>query len=254
MTVAQGTRYITRSLDHHYTFDGVTYPGVTGILAVLDKSGPLMAWASRMTAEAAVGMAETLPLLIQQTGQEGAVKALTARSAWKNEEAKQLGTEVHAIADLIASGGTIPPMSETALARVDGYERWLRSSGWRIRSSEGMIVNPVKGYGGTLDLLAYGPDGQTVLADIKTGNVAYRGKVYDSILLQLAAYGGAEWLDIGDGALYAMPEVDRYAVIHVTAEGTEELPVHIGQAERDAFHAALKLSAWRDSLKGTRHG
>ena len=32
---------ITRSLDHRYTYDGQTYPGVTGILKILDKSGPL---------------------------------------------------------------------------------------------------------------------------------------------------------------------------------------------------------------------
>ena len=33
---------ITRSADHRYTYEGTVYPGVTSILGVLDKSGPLM--------------------------------------------------------------------------------------------------------------------------------------------------------------------------------------------------------------------
>lgn len=248
--IAAPPRFITRSADHHYTFDGVTYPGVTGILSVLDKSGPLMHWASKMTAEAAIDLGGTLPQLVETVGREGAIKALMERRTTKNEDAKQLGTDVHAIADLIATGGTPPAMTPVVMARVDGYEKWLRASGWQIRCSEGMIVNPVAGYGGTLDLLAYDREGNTVLADIKTGKVDYRGKLYDTILLQLAAYAGGQWLDMGDGKLYAMPHVDRYAVIHVTEDGTVEKPAQVGQPELDAFVDALRLSRWRDSLKG----
>ena len=32
---------IQRSADHFYTYEGERYPGVTGILGILDKSGPL---------------------------------------------------------------------------------------------------------------------------------------------------------------------------------------------------------------------
>ena len=237
--------YITRTPDHHYGFDGVMYPGVTGILKVLDKSGPLMAWASRMTAEAAISLLPSLPALLETSGPEGAVKALTARSAWKNEEARDLGTDVHAMADLLNRGEALPPMSETTMKRVDAYERWWRTSGWVLRCSEGMLVNTVKGYGGTLDLLCYDRDGRTVLADIKTGK-----GVYHETALQLAAYGDAEWLETGDGAIYAMPEVHRYAVIHVTADKVREVEVSIGQGDRDAFGACMRLTAWRDSRKG----
>ena len=37
---------ITRSADHRYTYEGKEYPGVTGVLSVIDKSGPLMTWAA----------------------------------------------------------------------------------------------------------------------------------------------------------------------------------------------------------------
>lgn len=247
MTLAVPFRHIVRSPDHQYTFDGVTYPGVTGILKVLDKSGPLMNWAARQTAEAAVLMQirGALSDLLATVGPEGAVKALTSRSNWKNEEARDLGTDVHAMADLIATGQPLPPMSEITMKRVDAYEQWWRNSGWKLRASEYAVINTALGYGGTGDLLCYDRDGRTVLADIKTGK-----GVYHETALQLAAYGAAEWMDTGDGAIYAMPHVDRYAVIHVTADKVREVDVIVGQAEVDAFKACMALTAWSKSRKG----
>lgn len=244
MTVAVAPRFISRSADHHYTFDGVTYPGVTSVLKVLDKSGPLMAWAAKQTAMAAVEMAESLPAMLASIGPEGVAKALTSKSAWKNEEARLLGTEVHNLADMLVTGQPLPAMSEAAMARVDSYDKWWRSCGWKVRVSEALLVNPTRGYGGTLDLLCYDENGQTVLADIKTGNVQYAGKVYDEIVLQLAAYGMAEWAE-SDGALYRMPAIDRYAVVHVTADKpVEVINLQVGEAEQHAFIDALRLHRW----------
>ena len=77
---------ITRSADHHYTYGGVTYPGVTGILKVIDKSDALMAWAARQTAEAALALIDT-PQVLAAVGPEGFVKAVTSRTSWKRDEA-----------------------------------------------------------------------------------------------------------------------------------------------------------------------
>lgn len=238
-------RFIERSADHHYTFDGVTYPGVTSILKVYDKSDALMAWASRMTAEAAVAMGESLVPLIATVGPEGAVKALTARSAWQRDEAASIGTEIHGLADLLHRGEQLPELSPVVAERVKHYAGWFAASGWKIRATEAAVVNPEVGYGGTFDLLAYDPDGRTVLADIKTGKGVYR-----ETALQLAAYGMAKWLDMGDGTLYAMPDIARYAVLHVTASGVREIEMLVGKAERDAFRACLTLSTWREQTKG----
>ena len=75
-------------------------------------------------------------------------------------------------------------------SRVLAYAAWWKASGWRLRLSEAMLVNPMMGYGGTLDLLAYDRDGRTVLADIKTGK-----GVYQEAVLQLTAYGMAELIN-----------------------------------------------------------
>lgn len=259
---------ITRSIDHQYTYEGRTYPGVTGILKVLDKSGPLMSWAARQTAEAALAMhgdrdilpaeatdigyplysASSLDRLIDTVGKEGAVKALTSRSAWKNDEAKDLGTEVHDLADRINRGEKwIASDWPTATkVRVEHYRTWLASSGWNVKISEAYILSPKGGYGGTLDILARDRDGRAVLADIKTGKGVYRETV-----LQLAAYGMAELIQpVGAQQAFPMPAVDRYVVLHVTATGVREIEVPIGDADRQAFYACMNLTAWSDAQKG----
>ena len=97
---------ITRDAAHNYSYEGRQYPGVTGILRVLDKSDALMGWAARQTAEAAVRLTATpgepdanaLETLIGTVGTEGTIRALTSRSSWTRDEAAQLGTDVHHLA------------------------------------------------------------------------------------------------------------------------------------------------------------
>ena len=241
---------IQRSADHRYTFQGVTYPGVTGILAILDKSGPLMAWAARQTAEAAIHLVAegALQTLLSSVGDEGAIKALTSRSSWQRDEAAALGTEVHRLADLVVQGQPTPSMPEPTRRRVLRYAEWWKASGWKLRLSEAMIVQPDYGYGGTFDLLAYDRDGRTVLADIKTGKGVYR-----EVALQLAAYGMADYVaPIGSPVAYPMPEPDRYCVLHVLEDEVREVEFAIGDLERQAFLACITLSGWADTMKGKK--
>ena len=255
MTVAERPAVqITRSTDHRYTYAGRTYPGVTSILGVIDKSGALMSWAARQTAEAAVdlalaGTAEATGLanLLNTVGREGTVKALTARSGWKRDEAAALGTAVHGYADDHINGRPIPELPEIQRKYVDAYAEWWAASGWTLRTSEAYLVHPEFGYGGTLDLLCRDADGRTVLADIKTGKAVYKEAV-----LQLAAYGDAQLIQPPGGAVFTMPAVDRYAILHVTAAGVREIEVPVGRFEHLAFAACLDLYAWTQSMKGRK--
>jgi hypothetical protein len=264
---------ISRDAAHRYTYEGVQYPGVTTILGVLDKSGPLMAWAARETATAAVHLAceesaglanNALTALIDTVGEAGAIKALSSRSSWTRDEAAQLGTEVHALADLVVRGEPTPSMTETQRGRVLHYAEWWKgqlAKGAKLRLSEAMVVRPNDpdtvhtGWGGTFDLLYYDGDGCTVLADIKTGK-----GVYKEAVLQLAAYGMApivqpaydsQWAPPAV-TTYPMPLPDKYKIIHVTAEGCREIDLDIGTPERMAFLAALDLYHWTESMKGKR--
>lgn len=238
---------ITRSTDHRYTHAGKTYPGVTGILKVIDKSDALMNWAARNTAEAAVAQIGALPSLLDTVGPEGVVKALTSRSSWKRDQAAALGSEVHDLADQWIRG-LDPQIPEHARKHVANYAEWWTASGWSLRTSEAMVVHPNAGYGGTLDLLARDRDGRTVLADIKTGKA-----VYSEAVLQLAAYGMAKLIQPGGASeSYPMPVIERHVILHVTADAVREVEVPIGSMELMAFLACIDLSAWHSTTKGKR--
>ena len=165
-------------------------------------------------------------------------------------EAAQIGTKVHAWAEiLVRDEGAIPtdlPDDAAIRERVRHYAHWWKASGWKLRLSEAMVVDPAAGYGGTFDLLAYDRDGRTVLADIKTGKGIYR-----EAILQLAAYGyAAKVAPAGSAQAFDMPKIDRYVVLHVSTTGVREVELSIGDLEYRAFLACMTLHAWAETAKG----
>jgi hypothetical protein len=253
---------IIRSADHRYTFDGKVYPGVTGILSVIDKSAALMSWAARQTAEAALALVTEptgtedvtgvnvgpLLALLNAVGREGAVKALTSRSSWKRDEAASLGTEVHNLADQLIRGVLdTSQVPARAVKHVTAYTEWWGASGWTVRASEAMVVHPVNGYGGTIDLLCQDRDGRTVLADIKTGRA-----VYQEAVLQLTAYGLATYIQTDAGTFLMPRRIDRHVILHVTADGVREVEISVGTMETMAWLSCIDLALWRDTMKGKR--
>lgn len=253
---------ITRSADHRYTYEGVTYPGVTTMLKVLDKSDALMSWAARQTAEAALNLihakdspgfidSTALIALLDSVGRKGTIRALTSRSSWQRDEAAQLGTEVHRLAESMHSDAgqyTLPTLPDGIRKRIEAYADWWNASGWTRPLTEVMGVNPSVGYGGTLDLLARDADGRLVLADIKTGKGVYR-----EAILQLTAYGDftvMQYPTLGQWKLAVMPKVDRYVILHVTLDGVREVELTVGQDERMAWLDCVDLYRWTQKVKG----
>ena len=246
---------IIRTDDHRYIYQGVTYPGVTGVLKVLDKSGALMTWAAKETAHAMLAIADNpgIDAMVNMVGRDGLVKAATSRANWQRDEAAQLGSAVHQWADEHIRGVDHAPLSETAMLYTQHYAEWWQRSGWKLRLSEAVIIAPAlpgtvdhEGWGGTFDLLCYDDAGRTVLADIKTGKGVYR-----EAILQLAAYGMAPLVSpMGSAEVWPMPRVDRYVVIHVTREGVREVELSVGPREWSAWLSILDLYRWTETVKG----
>jgi hypothetical protein len=90
-------------------------------------------------------------------------------------------------------------------------------------------------YAGTFDLIADLADGNRWLLDIKTGS-----GVYDSHVLQLAAYRFASHMLHATGDLVPMIETDRVGVIHVQPDRVELVPV---AADREAFATFAHIRA-----------
>jgi hypothetical protein len=242
---------IARSADHFYTYEGERYPGVTGILQVLGANFSVAArYGAKQAATVAADLVDsgTIFDLWQAQKRDGFIAGMTASAVNHRNEAAALGTDVHAMAELVVRGEPTPAMNETTRARVLHYAAWWEASGWTLRLAEAMVVFPTHRYGGTFDLLAYDRDGKTVLADVKTGK-----GVYKEVALQLAAYSLAPIVaPTGSPKAYPMPKVDRHVVLHVTTEGVREVEIAVGTAEHMAWLACIDLHSWAESMKGKK--
>ena len=239
-----------RTPRHEYYWQGEgPLVGVTSVVGVVDKSGPLVSWAKRETAECAI---RNLPMLTQMVASGGPLKAaewLKGIPDYQKDTAADLGSAVHSLAEQIARGES-PDIPDNSLPFVTAYRRFLTEYQPEYLAVEEMVANLTHGYGGTLDAICR-INGETWLLDTKTSRGAYI-----ETSLQLAAYGMAEFIGrTNDATRYAIPPIDRYGVLHLNPyspdrpkgypEGYRLIPYTVGDDEREAFLAALLLLRWK---------
>jgi hypothetical protein len=229
---------LARNEKHEYFLDGrgpVT--SVTTILKIVDKSGPLIGWAKRITAEAALRHAAELPQWIEDFGGDGAVSMLTKATNVIRDKAANAGSEIHQLADAIVKGQEVV-VPEELQSYVNALLAWQRDFEPEYLASEEMVYSH-RGYAGTLDAICV-IAGETWLLDYKTSK-----GVYEETALQLAAYGAADFIGRpGDPNRYAIPAIDQYGVVHIRPEGAELVPYDVTGAF-EAFLAAKRLFEWR---------
>ncbi len=228
---------------------GQTYPGVTSILRVLDKSDALMAWASRNTAEAALAQLDHLAGLRDTVGPEGVVKALTARSAWKRDEAAAAGSDIHGLAERIARGEPLPDVSPIIRARVEAYAAWWAGvglahparRGLRRRAHPGLRRHPRP-------------------ARLRRDRPDRPRRRQDRARTSTQRWCCSSWPTARPPSsprravplAYPMPTIERYVVLHVTDAGVRVIDVEVDDDDRAALRACLPLSRWHAARKGQR--
>jgi hypothetical protein len=163
------------------------------------------------------------------------------------DTAADMGTFIHECADALARGEALPPLPEGVSqaeveAFVEQFERWRDGYQANFVWTEVEVHNPDEGYAGRFDSVMTTPDGETLLCDLKTGK-----GVYDTVALQLAAYGHASiwspnghWLPI---------RCDGYAVLHLRPDGFRFLRINVTEADWQAFLAAKRLWKWQQAMR-----
>jgi hypothetical protein len=234
---------LTRDAKHNYFLDGQgPIPSVTGILKIVDKSGPLVGWAKRITAEAAVRHADKINEWAADFGEDGAVTMLTKAADVIRDKAATQGSDIHALAEAITLGHEVTVTEEQA-PFVDAYRAWRRDFEPSFLAAEEMVCSLQYGYAGTLDAIVE-IAGEVWLLDYKTSK-----GVYPETALQLIAYGSADFIGrAGDPTRYAIPKVDHYGVLHLRPEGYELVPFDVTGAF-EAFLSAKALSDWKAANK-----
>lgn len=231
---------IKRDQWHRYTFEGVRYPGWTGIGKIVDKSEPLITWATRKAVSGVLDQLDAIPAMLAGNDRQAVVEMLARRSAWDRDRAAARGSTIHDHADRIVRGLAPEGVAEDQAKAVEAIAEWWAGCGWSLRLSEAYVVNPTLGYGGTFDLLARDADGRTVIADWKTG------RTYPEHRLQLLAYASAEWvMPAGSKASYPMPAVDRHVILLVDDAMVSPVEVEVTESDRAAFLACIPLSRWK---------
>ena len=237
---------LTRSETHGYVWsEGESaigpLPSVTTIIGVLDKSGPLIGWAKRVTAEAAVDNRDALTGWVELGGRAGAISLLTKAASQKRDKAADVGTRVHALAESVARGQVVE-LTEEERPFLAAYQRFRDDFHPRQIAAEEMVVSLEYEYGGTLDDIVE-IMGEIWLLDKKTS----RG-CYPETALQLSAYGNADFIGrANDPTRYAIPKIDQYGVLHLRPEGYELIPYDVTPRTFEAFLHARSLFEWRET-------
>jgi len=230
---------LVRDARHRYSWNGgPLYPSVTTILGIKDKPA-LVGWAKRETAACAVRNLDVLERMVKNGGAQAAVDWLKRIPDHARDASADLGTAVHAAAEAIARGETVP-IAEEVGPFIAAYRRdFLEVFRPRFLAVEAMVCSERYEYGGTADAFAE-IDGEIWLLDYKTG-----AGVYPDTALQLAGLARAQFIGYpGDPTQYPVPFATRFGVLHIRPEGARLLPVVVNRETVAAFLDARRLYGW----------
>lgn len=232
---------VHRTPRHLYYFNGAgPWPGVTTITDVLDKPA-LTRWHREQVARAAIAHADRL-VVDRDAGNVDAAVAFLLNARNEGTDGRDRGSRIHATLESVLRREpyVVDARDEPAVA---GARSWLNEHEVRPLEVEAFLIHETLGYGGTCDLVA-----EMVVAGVRSiwlldwktsKSVAWpSGQVYDEMRLQLAAYRHAEFIARpADPERYAMPEIERTGVVHVTDAGTRLYPVSLAEADWTTFRA-----------------
>jgi len=235
---------------HRYWLDGKPVPGVTTILGKGIPKPALPYWAARMVAEYVADEPEKVDAL-REAGRDPMVAALKSVPWTRRDQAGLRGTEIHALADLLAHGEEVS-VPEQHVHEVTGLAEWLDEFDATPILTERSVAHRGHRYAGRLDFLGtLGALGtETWLLDWKTSS-----GVYGETALQTAAYAHAEFYveDDAPDVEHPMPHVDRIGVVHVTPDGSHLYDLGEPAEAFEHFLAAKAVAdatVWRDSIIG----
>lgn len=212
------------------------YTRATTIAKTLDDTTNLTLWQCRQTG---VGVAKTpsiaAKLIACDPDDKKTLNQLVeeAKQAAGANEARELGTALHEIAEKIDRGTlNLDDVPDPWRATIANYQSALRKASLTVDPDwcEVVLLNQPYGIAGKVDRLYRDHDGRLVVGDLKTGGYIS----WLSFAVQFAIYATATHYIASDGEVRAMPDVrqDHALLIHLPADGDwckiEPLSVRVG--------------------------
>lgn len=237
-----GSRFYIRPEDGHKA------PGVTSIVGMLPKSF-LTYWAAKLTAETAVDNLTAITALAE-SDRDGAVDYLKGAHTRYTRSRAKIGTDAHDMFERMIRGEDVRRVGMDLEPYRAHFAEFLDRVQPRLISAEDVMWSDTHDYAGSSDaILEMEDDDGTpviVMADWKTSKSAY-----PDVALQLSAYAHADRIITADGESRPMTEIEAGAVLHITPQRWELIPVRIDQPVFDYFLALRQVFDWdREMSKG----
>lgn len=178
---------VVKGRSHHYRVDGkdVLYPGVTGVLQVLNKPA-LVPWAAKQAALKIKTylMAHAVNRLLTAEEIDDLVEAGRTAHEEIKDAAADVGTRAHQAINAMIDGGEMT-ITDDIKPCVDAFLDFIARDSLKIEHGDTKIASKLYGYGGSLDALG-NENGRLVIVDFKTSN-----GIWPEYALQVAAYSQA---------------------------------------------------------------
>lgn len=167
--------------------------------------------------EAALRAVDNIPKLARLRGQQArdeAARWIAKAAVEKRDQAADLGTWVHDVAEAKVLGAPHPAPNEEQAPFVDAVDRFLDDHRPRFEATELTVAHPEHGWAGTSDGWAFLPHtvygADLVIIDYKSGKKA-RAKA----AMQLAAYRRATVGWLKDGTEIEPPRAQHAVLVHL---------------------------------------
>lgn len=220
--------------------------GVTSVLNVIAKP-QLVPWATKITADFWKDYLVENKYQIDEVSIEKVYKESKKASDKVKNDAADHGTLLHKWMEAFLKGQNPEPLKNPALKKsAEQFLEWMERHKVIIKSAERMVYSKAYNYVGTVDDLgSIEIDGvkYSLILDLKTSS-----GIYDSHLLQIAAYRGCLQEEFG-----IAPE--RGAIVCCKKDGTLEYRVWSADDMDRAYNAfigALAIHRWQKSMKRTK--
>lgn len=205
---------------HRYKLDGRWVPGVTTIIAVVDKPA-IPKWAAGQVAEYVADNPDAVESL-RDMGRMPMVHALKNIPWAKRDTAAVRGTEVHAIAERVVGGEEVD-VPEALAGYVESAIDFMVDYAIRPVLVEAVVGSRRHQYAGKLDLIADSDRGPRAIYDYKTT----RSGIYGATAWQNAAYVYADFHGAEETPMDSYGVEASYGV-HLRQDGYDVYPLEFG--------------------------
>lgn len=245
-------RTITRGGSRFYV-DPETHekvPGVTSIVDMLNKPF-LQYWAAKLVAEHAVDNLAAVASIAERD-RDGAVDFLKGAPHRYTKLRAEVGSKAHDLFERMMRGEHVGRVEPDLVPYARHFAEFMAAVNPELVRAEDVVWSDSHAYAGSFDALLRvwldedrrpTPDRSgepcLVIVDYKTSKA-----VYPSVALQLAAYAHGDRIVDPEGHVEPMPDVDGGAVLHITDEAWNFLPVRVDEDVFSVFLALRQAFTW----------